>query len=71
MTIDNRGLEPPQPMMRTLKALDRLKSGDSLSIINDRRPLFLYEELDDRGYIHETEAQEDGSFKITITKSGD
>ncbi|HLR61709.1 MAG TPA: DUF2249 domain-containing protein [Lentibacillus sp.] len=71
MTIDNRGLEPPQPMMRTLKALDKLKSGESLSIINDRRPLFLYEELDDRGYAHETEAQEDGSFKITITKSGD
>lgn len=71
MTIDNRGLEPPQPMMRTLKTLDKLKSGESLSIINDRRPLFLYEELDDRGYAHETEAQEDGSFKITITKSGD
>ncbi|MFD1360183.1 DUF2249 domain-containing protein [Lentibacillus salinarum] len=71
MTIDNRGLEPPQPMMRTLKALDKLNSGESLAIINDRRPLFLYEELDDRGYAHETEAQEDGSFKITITKSGD
>ncbi|RYG72637.1 DUF2249 domain-containing protein [Lentibacillus lipolyticus] len=71
MTIDNRGLEPPQPMMRTLKALDKLDSGDSLSIINDRRPLFLYEELDDRGYAHKTEAQDDGSFKITITKNGD
>ncbi|SFD38256.1 Uncharacterized conserved protein [Lentibacillus persicus] len=71
MIIDNRGLEPPQPMMRTLKALDKLNDGDSLSIINDRRPLFLYEELDDLGYAHETEAQEDSSFKITITKSGD
>ncbi|TMN23096.1 DUF2249 domain-containing protein [Lentibacillus cibarius] len=70
MIIDNRGLEPPQPMMRTLKALDKLNDGASLSIINDRRPLFLYEELDDRGYAHETEAQDDGSFKITITKSG-
>ncbi|WP_164669488.1 DUF2249 domain-containing protein [Virgibacillus doumboii] len=71
MIIDNRGLEPPQPMMRTLKALDKMNSGESLSIINDRRPMFLYEELDDRGYLHETEAQEDGSYKITITKSGD
>lgn len=71
MIIDNRGLEPPQPMMRSLKALDRIKSGESLSIINDRRPMFLYEELDDRGYLHETETQEDGSFKITITKTGD
>lgn len=58
-------------MMRTLKALDKMKSGESLSIINDRRPMFLYEELNDRGYLHETEPQEDGSFKITITKTGD
>src|SRR5699024_6204625 len=64
-------LVPPQPMVRTLKALDKMDQGDTLSIINDRRPMFLYEELDERGYVHETEAQEDGSSKITITKSGD
>lgn len=71
MIIDNRGLEPPQPMMRTLKALDKMKDGESLAIINDRRPMFLYEELNDRGYLHETEPQKDGSFKISITKIGD
>ncbi|MEN1970337.1 DUF2249 domain-containing protein [Lentibacillus sp. N15] len=71
MEIDNRGLEPPKPMMRTLKALDKMNSGESLAIINDRRPMFLYEELNDRGYLHETEPQEDGSFKILITKTGD
>ena len=71
MIIDNRGLEPPHPMMRTLKTLDKMKSGESLAIINDRRPMFLYEELNERGYLHETEAQMDGSFKISITKTGD
>ena len=69
--LDNRGLEPPQPMMRTLKNLDKMEKGEKLVIINDRRPMFLYEELDDRGYLHETEAQDDGSYKITITKTGD
>lgn len=69
--LDNRGLEPPQPMMRTLKNLDKMEKGEKLAIINDRRPMFLYEELDDRGYLHETEALEDGSYKITITKTGD
>lgn len=71
MIIDNRGLEPPQPMMRTLKTLEKIKKGESIAIINDRRPMFLYEELDFRGYEHETEALDDGSFKITITKTGD
>lgn len=70
-TLDNRGLEPPEPMARTLKSLDEMKKGEKLAIINDRRPMFLYEELDERGYQHETEAQEDGSFKITITKTTD
>lgn len=69
--LDNRGLEPPQPMVRTLAKLDEMKKGETLVIINDRRPMFLYEELDDRGYLHETEAQDDGSYKITITKTGD
>ena len=69
--LDNRGLEPPQPMMRTLKNLDQMTDGEKIAIINDRRPMFLYEELDERGYKHETEEQGDGSFKITITKVGE
>jgi TusA-related sulfurtransferase len=70
-TIDNRGLEPPQPMMRTLKNLEKMEKGEKLTIINDRRPMFLYEELDEQGYLHETEAQDDGSYKIIIIKTGD
>lgn len=49
MILDNRGLEPPQPMMRTLTALSKLQPGETLTIINDRRPMFLYEQLDELG----------------------
>jgi tRNA 2-thiouridine synthesizing protein A len=68
MILDNRGLEPPQPMMRTLAALETLKDGETLTIINDRRPMFLYEQLDELGYSYETTERNDGSFQITITK---
>ena len=68
MILDNRGLEPPQPMMRTLAALGKLQPGETLTIINDRRPMFLYEQLDELGYKYETTEREDGSFQITITK---
>ncbi len=68
MILDNRGLEPPQPMMRTLNALEKMKSGDVLTIINDRRPMFLYEQLEESGYKHTTSEREDGSFQIEITK---
>lgn len=66
MILDNRGLEPPQPMMRTLAALENLKEDEKLTIINDRRPMFLYEQLEELGYKNRTEQQEDGSYKIEI-----
>ena len=66
MILDNRGLEPPQPMMRTLAALEKLGDKVTLTIINDRRPMFLYEHLQELGYQQLTEEQEDGSFKIEI-----
>jgi tRNA 2-thiouridine synthesizing protein A len=66
MILDNRGLEPPQPMMRTLAALEKLPDGETLTIINDRRPMFLYEQLEELRYKQQTEQQEDGSFKIQI-----
>ena len=66
MILDNRGLEPPQPMMRTLAALETLGDNETLTIINDRRPMFLFEQLDEQGYQYTTEQQHDGSFKIEI-----
>ncbi|MFB6466061.1 DUF2249 domain-containing protein [Cytobacillus sp. Hz8] len=68
MILDNRGLEPPQPMMRTLEALQNLEKNETLTIINDRRPMFLYEQLDELGFHHRTEPREDGSYQITIFK---
>nr|WP_174495899.1 DUF2249 domain-containing protein [Salirhabdus euzebyi] len=68
MTLDNRGLEPPQPMMRTLNALEKTPLGGSIIIINDRIPMFLFAELDEQGITYHTEEQDDGSFKVMITK---
>jgi len=66
--LDNRGLEPPQPMQRTLKALEELGIGETLKIINDRKPMFLFEELDQKGYTYEVSLHPDGGFEITIVK---
>ncbi len=71
ITLDNRGMEPPQPMIRTLNQLETMTVGEVLTIINDRRPMFLYEELDELGFDYVTEPQQDGSFKIIITKRGE
>ncbi|MDP5273021.1 DUF2249 domain-containing protein [Chengkuizengella axinellae] len=70
MKINNRGLEPPQPMVRILQALEELKDGEELIAINDRQPMFLYAELNERGFDYETISQDDGSYKIIIQKKG-
>lgn len=66
--LDNRGLEPPNPMMRTLTKLDQCNSGDQVIIHNDRVPMFLIEELKMLGYAYDVDRQPDGSAIVTITK---
>lgn len=64
--LDNRGLEPPEPIIRTFEAAERLREGEVLVIHNDRRPMFLYAKLEERGFAHETEDQPDGSAIVRI-----
>lgn len=66
--LDNRGLTPPQPMVRTLKALEECRPGDRVVIHNDRVPVFLLEELKALGYPYQVEPLPDGSARVTIEK---
>ncbi|MGG6314228.1 DUF2249 domain-containing protein [Paenibacillus macerans] len=66
--LDNRGLEPPQPMVRTLATLEKCKSGDEVHIHNDRVPVFLIEELNGLGCTYTVEEQPDGTAKVKIRK---
>jgi uncharacterized protein (DUF2249 family) len=60
--IDNRGLQPPEPMVRILEALSRLKAGETLEALMDREPLLLYPELERRGFAWEFTERGDGSL---------
>ncbi|MBI2528342.1 MAG: DUF2249 domain-containing protein [Candidatus Rokubacteria bacterium] len=68
--VDVRGLEPPQPMVRVLEQLDGLAGGGTIEVIHDRRPLFLYPQLDERGFAHETDEPEAGVVRILIRRRG-
>lgn len=70
--LDNRGLEPPNPMIRTLEKLSELAEGDVLTIHNDRVPVYLLPQLLEIGATYEVREQPDGSAIVAITKgSGD
>lgn len=66
--LDNRGLEPPEPMTRILEALERLPEGGTLVAHNDRRPMFLYPLLQERDFVCDTEDLPDGSARLTIRR---
>ncbi len=67
--LDNRGLVPPDPMQRTLAALETAAVGTVLVIHNDRVPVFLLAQLDEDGYPYETQARADDSAVVRILKS--
>lgn len=66
--VDNRGLEPPQPMVRVLALALQLAPGQRLVAHNDRAPAMLYPKLAELGYHHQTEPQPDGSYRITVSR---
>jgi TusA-related sulfurtransferase len=61
VVLDVRGLQPPEPLMRTLAALETLPEGHVLVQINSRVPQLLFPMLAEQGYaceVDESRAEE-------------
>jgi uncharacterized protein (DUF2249 family) len=50
MHLDNRELDPPEPMVRILAATEAMQAGEVLSALLCREPIFLLPELEKRGH---------------------
>lgn len=48
--LDNRDLDPPEPMVRILAAADQLAPGATMSALLRREPVFLFPQLEKRGF---------------------
>ncbi len=68
-SLDNRFLPPPEPMIRTLQALEGVRPGTALEALFDREPLILYGELRQRGHTFQAEKRSDGSYRVLICRS--
>lgn len=68
--LDVRGMEPPEPMVATLEALDTLPEGATLVQINVRVPQFLLPRLDEDGWSYEIHEHEDGPVRVFIRRAG-
>jgi len=51
--LDVRGLDPPEPMVAILSLIDGGETGNVITVHLDREPIFLYPELEARGWSYE------------------
>jgi uncharacterized protein (DUF2249 family) len=66
--IDARGLEPPQPLIRILDALEALPAGMKLQAQTDREPCHLFGEAEQRGFNADCRQKADGSWTTLLTR---
>ena len=64
--VDGRNLEPPEPFVQTMDALDAITVGQKVMLILGREPHPLYRALELNGYAWQTERKDDGSVEILI-----
>jgi uncharacterized protein (DUF2249 family) len=65
--MDNRELDPPEPMVRILAAVEEMKPGEVLSALLCREPTFLLPELAKRGHSWRGAFEPDGtSYRLLV-----
>ncbi len=71
IVLDVRDLEPPEPMVRTLEALETMPRGKTLLQINVRVPQFLLPKLEERGFAYEIREQARDVVRVFIKHKTD
>jgi uncharacterized protein (DUF2249 family) len=66
--IDGRDLHPPEPLERTLTALDTLAPGDEVLLLLNCHPRPLIDVLRRNGYSWREDIRDDGTHEIRIQR---
>lgn len=69
VVIDAREMEPPEPFVATMDALDAMPPGGKLLLILNREPHPLYRALHKQGYAYQTEVTPEWTFEILIWRN--
>lgn len=70
LTLDIRGMTPPEPLDRVLGALADFRAGDTLRLLTDFEPMPLYRILDRDGFRHHVEPGDNAQYEVTIWADG-
>jgi uncharacterized protein (DUF2249 family) len=67
--LDLRDLDPPEPMVRALEGVESLSTGRTMAALLPREPVFLLEELNQRGHGWRGAILPDGSYRVVVRTS--
>lgn len=70
MHLDNRGLLPPEPMVKILRATEAMQPGEVMEALLDREPSFLFPQLVQRGHEWRGGIAPDGSAYRLLVRIG-
>lgn len=70
-TIDARGWQPPEPMVRALETLDRLPRGKKIVMLLHCEPRPLFKILTNNGFHYRCRFIPEGYFEVTIWHEAD
>jgi len=68
IVIDGREMQPPEPLERTLEALDGLGEGEEVLLLLYCQPQPLFGILRNNGYVWSEEVRDEGTREIRIRK---
>ena len=68
--VDGRDLEPPEPFVQTMEALDAITPGQTVLLQLLREPFPLYRALELNGFEWKTGPAADGTFEILMWHKG-
>jgi uncharacterized protein (DUF2249 family) len=66
ITLDVRGMEPPEPLEKVLQAIEGFGPGDELTLVIDCRPQPLFRILERTGFAYREQAGASARYEITI-----
>ncbi len=69
--MDVSGLEPPEPLVETLEAAQRLGRGGYLRMLHRREPCLLFPYLDRAGFGYEVRRGRRTAVEVFIWRDGD
>lgn len=67
--VDGRAMQPPEPLEKTLEALDQLPPGKELLLLLYCHPVPLFNILRNNGYAWQEDVDTDGTHEIRIRRA--